>query len=74
MWRGICIVDAFIYLLFANRYRDRFWRETVFTGIAGIRKALDESYGPGQVSMVSAVFRWMNHHSKMKKEYGGVAS
>lgn len=48
------------------RYRDRFWRESVFDGVELVRKALDEAYGKDQVSLVSAVFRWMNHHSKMK--------
>ncbi len=56
-----------------GRYRDRFWRETVFNGIKGIRNALDEVYGLNNVDLVSATFRWMNHHSAMKKEYGGMS-
>ena len=55
----------------SSSYQERFWRETVFNGMAGVRKALDEAYGAGKVSMVSAAFRWMNHHSVMKPEYGG---
>ena len=53
-------------------YQDRFWRETVFQGIAGVRAALDTAYGEGKVAMVSAVFRWMNHHSVLKKDCGGI--
>ncbi len=36
-----------------------------------VRRALDESYGPGTVSLVSAAFRWLNHHSSMKPEHNG---
>ena len=53
------------------RYQQRFWRETVFEGMGMVRKALDEVYGPGKVSMVSAAFRWLNHHSSMKPSYNG---
>ena len=52
-------------LLF-NRYRNRFWRETVFDGVELVKNTLDEVYGKDKVSLVSSVFRWMNHHSKME--------
>ena len=42
------------------RYRDRYWRESVFRGVELVRKALDESYGADKVSLVSAAFRWLN--------------
>ena len=48
------------------RYRDRYWRKSVFDGIDIVRKALDEVYGKDKVSLVSSAFRWMNHHSKME--------
>lgn len=43
----------------------------MFEGIGIVRKALDTAYGTGKVSMVSAAFRWLNHHSKMKPEHNG---
>lgn len=52
-------------------YRDRYWRESTFKGMDMVRRALDESYGAGQVSLVSASLRWLNHHSLMKPECGG---
>ena len=33
--------------------------------------ALEECYGVGSVSLLSAAFRWLNHHSAMSPEYGG---
>ena len=47
-------------------YRDRYWRESTFKGVELMMRTLDEVYGEGKVSLVSAVFRWMNHHSKMR--------
>ena len=32
-----------------------------------MQRTLDEVYGKGQVSLVQAVFRWMNHHSQLKR-------
>ena len=53
------------------RYRDRYWRESSFRGMELVRKTLEEVYGSDNVSMVSATFRWLNHHSAMKLEYNG---
>ena len=53
------------------RYRDRYWRESTFKGVELVRSALDEAYGAGKVSLVSAAFRWLNHHSQMKPEHKG---
>ena len=53
------------------RYRDRYWRESAFCGMELIRSTLEEVYGADEVSMVSATFRWLNHHSAMKPEYNG---
>ena len=53
------------------RYRDRYWRESAFRGMELVRKTLEEVYGADEVSMVSATFRWLNHHSAMKPEYNG---
>ena len=55
-----------------HRYRDRYWRESVFKGVELVRGALDESYGVGKVSLVSAAYRWLNHHSQLSPEHGGV--
>ena len=38
----------------------------MFDGLELVRKALDEAYGKDKVSLVSAAFRWMNHHSQLK--------
>ena len=34
-----------------------------------VRSALDEAYGAGKVTLVSAAFRWLNHHSQMKPKH-----
>ena len=39
-----------------------------------MRKTLEEVYGADQVSLVSATFRWLNHHSAMKPENNGESS
>ena len=36
-----------------------------------VRSALDEAYGAGKVTLVSAAFRWLNHHSQMKPKHNG---
>ena len=36
-----------------------------------VHSALDEVYGAGKVSLVSAAFRWLQHHSQMKPECSG---
>ena len=60
--------------LINHSYQDQYWRESTFKGIELVRKALDEAYGAGQVSLVSASFRWLNHHSMMKPECNGELS
>ena len=40
----------------------------MFEGVAIVKEALEQVYGTDQVSLVSAVFRWMNHHSKLQGE------
>lgn len=52
-------------------YQDRFWRKPVFEGVELIQKALDDAYGAGKVSMVSAALRWLCHHSKLSSEHHG---
>ena len=52
-------------------YRDRYWRESTFKGVEMVRSALDEAYGAGKVSLVSAAFRWLHHHSQMKPKHNG---
>ncbi len=67
------IVATVLSILCVFRYRDRFWRESVFRGVECVRGALDECYGVGVVSLVRAAFRWLNHHSKLNPEHGGEA-
>jgi len=43
--------------------------ESAFKGIDLVRSALDEVYAAGEVSLVSAAFRWLNRHSQMKPEF-----
>ena len=66
-------IDSVSTLIFIDvfRYRDRYWRESAFRGMELVRKTLEEVYGADKVSMVSATFRWLNHHSAMKPEYNG---
>ena len=47
-------------------YRKRYWRKIIFDGVSKVRQSLDEVYGVDKVSLTSATFRWMNHHSAMK--------
>ena len=54
------------------RYRDRFWRESVFTGVDGIKESLASVYGSGKVSVANAAMRWMVHHSQLDPKYGGM--
>ena len=58
-------------MTFSRRLRQRYWRESTFKGVEMVRSALDEAYGAGKVSLVSAAFRWLNHHSQMKPECNG---
>ena len=53
------------------RYQNRYWRESVFQGVECVKKALDESYGVGGDSLVSAAFRWLSHHSLLDPQCGG---
>ena len=57
--------------MFSHRLRQRYWRESTFKGVEMVRSALDEAYGAGKVSLVSAAFRWLQHHSQMKPECNG---
>ena len=50
-----------------DSYQNRYWRKIVFDGVAKIRQSLDEAYGVDKVSITSATFRWMNHHSAMRQ-------
>jgi len=43
----------------------------VFEGVDLIQKALNDAYGVGKVSMVSAAFQWLCHHSKLSPEHHG---
>ncbi|XP_060119815.1 aflatoxin B1 aldehyde reductase member 3-like, partial [Heteronotia binoei] len=54
----------------AQIYRDRYWKEHHFQGVALVEKALHEVYGSNPPSMTSAALRWMYHHSKLQAARG----
>ncbi|XP_072465202.1 aflatoxin B1 aldehyde reductase member 4-like isoform X1 [Notamacropus eugenii] len=54
----------------AEVYRNRFWKEHHFQGIALVEKALEASYGANAPSMTSAALRWMYHHSQLQGARG----
>ena len=43
----------------------------MFEGVDLIQKALDDAYGLGKVSMVSAALQWLCHHSELSPEHHG---
>ena len=43
----------------------------MFRGVELVKRALDECYGVDKVSLVSAAFRWLNHHSKISSQHNG---
>jgi aflatoxin B1 aldehyde reductase len=49
----------------AERYRQRFWRESVFNAIDAVKGTL-----PADTTMTDASLRWMLHHSALKGEKG----
>ena len=57
--------------IFKISYHERFWRKAVFEGVDMIQQALIKSYGVNKVSLVSAAFRWLNHHSLLSPDHGG---
>ncbi|XP_059749065.1 aflatoxin B1 aldehyde reductase member 2 isoform X1 [Bos taurus] len=50
----------------AEVYRNRYWKEHHFKGIALVEKALQAAYGTSAPSMTSAALRWMYHHSQLQ--------
>ena len=54
-----------------HSFREQNWRESTFNGLKLVRGALDEAFGAGKVSLISAAFQWLNHHSQMKPKYNG---
>ncbi|OBS67871.1 hypothetical protein A6R68_03587, partial [Neotoma lepida] len=55
---------------FSQVYRDRYWKEEHFKGIALVEKALKSTYGTSTPSMTSATLRWIYHHSQLKGGHG----
>ncbi|KAF1940489.1 Aldo/keto reductase [Clathrospora elynae] len=49
-------------------YRARYWNDTFFNALEGLRGALGE-HGKGLTESETAL-RWMMHHSQLKKEFG----
>ena len=60
-----------LIVMLCCRYRARYWRQSVFSGIALIRQAVESTDGPGVSAMIKAAFRWLNHHSGMDPQRGG---
>ena len=58
-------------VLVLRRYRERYWRESLFTGVQGIKTSLASAYGSGKASVANASVRWMVHHSQLDAKYGG---
>nr|XP_020637636.1 aflatoxin B1 aldehyde reductase member 2-like [Pogona vitticeps] len=54
----------------AEAYRNRYWKEPYFQGVALIREALREAYGPDPPSLTCAALRWIYHHSKLQGDRG----
>ncbi|XP_040843929.1 aflatoxin B1 aldehyde reductase member 2-like [Ochotona curzoniae] len=54
----------------AEAYRNRYWKEEHFKGIALVQKALQAAYGSSAPSLTSAAIRWMYHHSQLKGTHG----
>ena len=56
-----------------NRYRARYWRQSVFKGLDLIKESVINTNGSANVSqMIETAFRWLCHHSDMKPECGGI--
>ncbi|XP_069435322.1 aflatoxin B1 aldehyde reductase member 4-like [Ovis canadensis] len=54
----------------AEVYRNRYWKEHHFEGIALVEKALQAAYGTSAPSMTSAALRWVYHHSQLQGAHG----
>ncbi|XP_026311717.1 aflatoxin B1 aldehyde reductase member 3 [Piliocolobus tephrosceles] len=63
-------VGRFFGTQWAEIYRNRFWKENHFEGIALVEKALQAAYGASTPSTTSAALRWMYHHSQLQGAHG----
>uniref|UniRef100_A0A2I3TEI0 Aldo-keto reductase family 7 member A3 n=1 Tax=Pan troglodytes TaxID=9598 RepID=A0A2I3TEI0_PANTR len=63
-------VGRFFGNTWAEMYRNRYWKEHHFEGIALVEKALQAAYGASAPSMTSATLRWMYHHSQLQGAHG----
>uniref|UniRef100_A0A7N9D1G7 NADP-dependent oxidoreductase domain-containing protein n=1 Tax=Macaca fascicularis TaxID=9541 RepID=A0A7N9D1G7_MACFA len=63
-------VGRFFGHQWAEIYRNRFWKENHFEGIALVEKALQAAYGASTPSTTSAALRWMYHHSQLQGAHG----
>ncbi|XP_065837842.1 aflatoxin B1 aldehyde reductase member 2-like [Oscarella lobularis] len=59
--------------IWAEKYRDRFWKEQNFHGIELVSKALKDTYGVNdngelRVSLIDASLRWLKYHSMLLGE------
>ncbi|KAG9260227.1 aflatoxin B1 aldehyde reductase member 4 [Astyanax mexicanus] len=51
-------------------YLDRYWKESHFSAIDVIMKALEAAYGSQKPTIASAAIRWIYHHSQLKGDLG----
>uniref|UniRef100_A0A2K6KKC8 Aldo-keto reductase family 7 like/pseudo n=1 Tax=Rhinopithecus bieti TaxID=61621 RepID=A0A2K6KKC8_RHIBE len=63
-------VGRFFGTQWAEFYRNCFWKENHFEGIALVEKALQAAYGASTPSTTSAALRWMYHHSQLQGAHG----
>ena len=53
----------------ADRYKERYWKKSMFAAVDDIKRVLAESEG-SSVSMAEASLRWMMQHSGLRGEQG----
>ncbi|XP_034724999.1 aflatoxin B1 aldehyde reductase member 3 isoform X1 [Etheostoma cragini] len=54
----------------AAAYRDRYWKQSQFTAIDVVLKALETVYGSEKPTLTSAAMRWLYHHSQLQGDLG----
>ncbi|KAJ6656867.1 hypothetical protein lerEdw1_003198 [Lerista edwardsae] len=54
----------------AQIYRDRYWKEHHFQGVALVESSLRETYGSKPPTLTSAALRWIYYHSMLQADQG----
>lgn len=55
--------------VWAEHYRQRYWKKQNFDALDSIKATLNEVYG-NEVNLTQASLRWVIHHSALKGEFG----